>query len=47
MELGDTLEIFLSVYGVICYEWTTRVTRLESYCSCRGDFGFECDVAGP
>ena len=30
-----------------CYEWTTRVTRLESCCSDRGDFGFGFDATGP
>ena len=30
-----------------CYEWTARVTRLESGLSDCGSFGFRCDATGP
>ena len=31
----------------ICYEWTARVTRLESCCSDRGGFWFGFGATGP
>ena len=31
---------FSTICGEKCYEWTTRVTRLESVCSDRDGFGF-------
>ena len=30
-----------------CYEWTTRVTQLESWVSMHGDFGFGFGATGP
>ena len=48
-EIQEThhLMVIMAATDSRCYEWTTRVTRLESCCSDHGDFGFGFGATGP